>query len=957
MKQLTLILCLTLLAVHSISAQVGTIAGTVLEAESGFEVIGGNVLVVGSEGLGTVTDLDGSYQLDLEPGIYTIEFSYIGFASQQITDIEIKAGELTSLDIQLGEDVAQLEEVVVTAKAYKNTETALMTIQKKAPVVLDGISSAQISKSGDNDVASAVRRVTGVTVEGGKYVYVRGLGDRYSKTSMNGAEIPGLDPNRNTVQMDIFPTNLIDNIVVYKTFSPDLPADFTGGYVDIATKDFPEQFTFSASGSLGYNTLATFNSDNYITYSGGSTDFLGFDDGTRAVPEVVAANDDIPTYTQGANDAELGRELTDLTRAFSNNWDVINDSPFLNHRLALSIGNQIEVGGKPLGIIAAGSYSRNFSAYSNGIDAIYKLTENAAQATALNTEVFLNEQRGQDEVLWGAMLAASMKLAPTQKIGLTIMRNQSATTSLSVYEGVKFQDDPEDIYFTNTWRFLERSLSTFQLRGKHVFTSANNFEVNWFASYSLSTQDQPDLRYFTQRLRPSGNYQIKPSSDRVPNRFFRDMDQSSFDGKVNAILPFTQWSGLSSQFKVGGGYVTRFRTFLEDRYIFQNQLFSVPNGDIFNYFQPENLLTVEEGGYANNGQGVYLVDNYDPINNYEAQQNVAAAYAMFELPLSAKIRAIFGARMETTIIRFKTFDTNATLFNFPLLDGIQNLIDEVDILPGVNLNYEMTEAMKLRLAYSRTLARPTFRELAPITTFDADNGVNIVGNPNLQRTLIDNIDLRWENFFANGEMISFSAFYKNFTNPIERTFNTEAQNIELTWDNVENAFLYGAEIEVRKNFGFITEPLKALSVVANFSYIISRTDIEASEFELIQAGDPDAEPFRQMFGQAPYVANALLSYKAPEKGTQANLSFNVVGPRISLVTKGATPEYFQQPIPFLNFNISQPFGSGWTARLSANNLLNAKYTETVTFKDNVDTVREYGLGINFSLGLSYRFTK
>lgn len=956
MKKISLLLFILATALQ-VQAQKGTVAGKVLEAESGFEVIGGNVLVVGQEGVGTVTDLDGTYQLDLDPGVYTLEFSYIGFASQQITDIEVKAGALTSLDVQLGEDVAQLEEVVVTAKAFKNTETALLTIQKKAPVVLDGISSAQISKSGDNDVASAVRRVTGVTVEGGKYVYVRGLGDRYSKTSMNGAEIPGLDPNRNTVQMDIFPTNLIDNIVVYKTFSPDLPADFAGGYVDIATKDFPEQFTFSASGSLGYNTLATFNSDNYITYTGGATDFLGFDDGTRAVPQSVLDADDIPSYTQGNTDPKLAQDLEDLTSAFANNWDVISDSPFLNHRLSLSLGNQVELGGKPLGFIAAGSYSRNFSAYQNGVDAIYKLTESAATANALNTEVFLNEQKGRDEVLWGAMLAASLKLAPTQKVGFTIMRNQSATTSLSVYEGVKFQDDPEDIYFTNTWRFLERSLSTFQLRGKHIFAEANNFEINWLASYSLSTQDQPDLRYFTQRLRPAGFYQIKPSSDRVPNRFYRDMDQSSFDGKVNVIVPFSQWAGLSSQLKVGGGYVARNRTFLEDRYIFQNQVFSVPNGDVFGYFEPENLIQANESGYANDGLGVYLVDNFDPKNNYEAQQNVAAAYAMLELPLTSQLRAIFGARMETTIIRFRTFDTQNTLINFPLLDGEQNLIDVVDILPGINLNYEISDAMKLRLAYSRTLARPTFRELAPITTFDADNGVNTVGNPDLQRTLIDNIDLRWENFFANGEMISLSAFYKNFTNPIERTFNTEAQNIELTWDNVENAFLYGAEIEVRKNFGFITEALEAVSLVANFSYIVSRTDIEQGEYELILAGDPDAEPFRQMFGQAPYVANALLSFNAPSGKTQANLSYNVVGPRISLVTKGATPEYFQQPIPFLNFNISQDLGEDWTVKLSANNLLNAKYSETVSFKDTEEIVREYGLGINFSLGLSYKFTK
>ena len=242
----------------TLSAQdTGTVAGKVIEAESGFEVIGGNVSIIGTD-RGTVTDLDGTYQLEVAAGTYTIEISYIGFATQQISDVIVTAGTVTPLDVQLGESAVELEGVEVVAKAFKNTEAAVLAIQKTAPVVLDGISSAQISKSGDNDVAGAVKRVTGVTVEGGKYVYVRGLGDRYSKTTLNGAEIPGLDPNRNTVQMDLFPTNLVDNILVYKTFSPNLPGDFTGGYVDIATKDFPEQFTFSASASVGYNPQANF---------------------------------------------------------------------------------------------------------------------------------------------------------------------------------------------------------------------------------------------------------------------------------------------------------------------------------------------------------------------------------------------------------------------------------------------------------------------------------------------------------------------------------------------------------------------------------------------------------------------------------------------------------------------------------------------------------------------------
>ncbi|MCB0644670.1 MAG: carboxypeptidase-like regulatory domain-containing protein, partial [Phaeodactylibacter sp.] len=389
-----------------LSAQTGKVAGKVIEAESGFEVIGGNVLVVGQDGVGTVTDLDGTYLLELEAGTYTIEYSYIGFAAQQITDVEVKAGELTSVDVQLGEEAIELDlGVTVKAKAYRNTEAALLTIQKKAPGVLDGISSAQITKSGDSDVASAVRRVTGVTVEGGKYVYIRGLGDRYSKTTLNSAEIPGLDPNRNTVQMDLFPTNLIDNIVVYKTFTPNLPGDFSGGYVDIATKDFPEQFTLKASVSLGYNPISNFNADNYLTSPSGAQDALGFDDGTRAAPELATNTEPIPEFAQGLNNAANAQSIADITRSFPNTWSQNFASAFLDYGASFSIGNQMEVFGKPLGLIFALSYSRDFSANEEAEYGIYELLGTTSQASGLTPQLVQDEKQGTASTLWGAMLS------------------------------------------------------------------------------------------------------------------------------------------------------------------------------------------------------------------------------------------------------------------------------------------------------------------------------------------------------------------------------------------------------------------------------------------------------------------------------------------------------------------------------------------------------------------------
>lgn len=958
MKKITFLLIALCGMFTSLMAQSGIISGKITEADSGFEVIGGTVVIQGTD-KGTVTDIDGTYQLDVEAGTYTVEVSYVGFATQEITDVIVTASTTTSLDVQLGESAIELEGVEIVAKAFKNTEAAVLAIQKTAPVVLDGISSAQISKSGDNDVAAAVKRVTGVTVEGGKYVYVRGLGDRYSKTTLNGAAIPGLDPNRNTVQMDLFPTNLVDNILVYKTFAPNLPGDFTGGYVDIATKDFPEQFTLNASASVGYNPQANLNK-NFLTYNGGSRDVLGFDDGSRAIPSTIAeGRESIPNYSEGLNDASKARALRDATEAFNNNWSMYQEGQPVNSSFSLSAGNQKTLFGKPLGFIAAMTYQRSFRSYDNGAYGIYELTGNVANTSRLNTQLLLDDNKSEEETLWGAMFSTSYKMTPNNKVNLTLMHNQSATSTARFLEGTKFRDDADDIFQTRTWQFLERGLSTAQLSGKHSF-GERNAKLSWISSYAMSSQDEPDLRYFTNRINGiTGNAFIKPSSDNVPTRFYRNMQQNNWDNKVDFTLPFDQWSGMSAEFKVGAGYLMKARTFREDRFNFNNNELSIADGDIFAYFHPDNILMhnpEDVAGYDNGGNGIYVADNYDPKNNYNAAQSVASAYAMVQLPLTDKLSAVAGVRAEQTAIQLETFDTDITLDRYPTLDGEQNILNNLDILPSLNLNYELGERSKLRFGYNKTIARPSFRELAPFASFAVDGGFVFVGNPDLQRTTIDNVDLRWEMYPQSGEIISVSTFYKQFTNPIERTFNPEAQNTELTLRNVDAATLIGAEVEVRKNLGVIADKLAHFDLGANFTYVYSRTAIDAEELALIRANDSDANGFREMYGQSPYVINALLGYKN-DKGTKANLSFNIVGSRISTVTRGATPNYYQKARPSLNFNIAQRITDHLSARFSANNLLDADYQEIATYKGVEYPIASYQMGRTFSLGINYKLSK
>lgn len=953
-----LTLLLSLLPFLCWAQSTGSIKGTVIDADTKDPVMFGNVVIEGST-QGVSTDMDGNYILEgLEPGTYTLRFSYLGLKDKLIEDINVKAGQSTVVDVKMGEDPVVLDlDAVVTGERITNSETAVLSLKKESTAVLDGVSAKEISKSGDNDAAAAVRRISGVTVEGGKYVYVRGLGDRYSRTTLNGADIPGLDPNKNTVQMDLFPTNLLDNILVYKTFTPNLPGDFTGGYIDVVTKNFPSGLTINASGSMSYNTKATFN-PNFLTQHRGSLDWLGFDDGARAIPSIIRNADQIPALQNNSSsnfDVDAANQLVDMTRAFPNTWEQQREAVPFNHSLSFSFGNKYKFDNMTeLGVIAALSYNRTFSFYDKGTYGIYQLSGLYNNVDNLTPLLQLKDSRGADDVLWGAMVNVAYKIKAAHTFNFMVMHNQSSTTSARYLEGSK-DDDLDEIFQTQSSRFLQRGLTTFQLGGKHSFLKLNNLDIKWKSSFARSTQSDPDLRYFTNRYDPEFNvYQIKPSSDRVPSRFYRDMEQANWSNKIDLSLPLIHWgSNVKDKIKLSAGFaqLSKERSFVENRYAFENQ---TPNftGNVSAYFEPNNLLQMDENRFLNNGSGVYIENALDSANIYDASQSLYAGYAMVEFPIVQGLTLITGARMEYTSIRLKTLSSKV-LELFPELDGQQNILDNLDVLPSVNLNWTPNKKMKIRTAYSRTLARPSFRELAPFTSFDVEGGYAFVGNPDLKRTLADNVDLRWEFYPSSRELISVSAFYKNFTNPIERTFNPKATNPELTYRNVDQAFLVGMELELRKSLEFITPALKDLQVGINFSYIYSQTTIDKQELFAIRAEWPEAPATREMYGQSPYSVNALLSYKNDSLGLQANIVFNMSGPRIAFISTGATPNTYLQPRPLLSVNISKRLVKNFSVKVSASNLLMAPYRESITFKEQTYDVTSFQPGINFSLGIKY----
>jgi outer membrane receptor for ferrienterochelin and colicin len=938
MKRILLsLLTLAITAIGSF-AQTGTIRGKITGGDTGEELIGANVMIIGTY-TGGAADIDGNYNItNLEPGSYQLVAQYISYQPDTFT-VVVKAKEVTVKNIALQSAAIMVEAFTVEAKAIRSSENYMLTLQKKSATVMNGISSQQISKGGDSDAAGAVKRVSGVSVEGGKYVYVRGLSDRYVKTTLNGAEIPGLDPDRNAVQLDLFPTNLIDNLTVMKSFSPDLPASFTAGLVNIETKDFPERYTFQFSASLGFNENATFN-DKFVTSAKSKTDFLGFDNGDRAVPSEVK-NSFVPHLipTPTADNSKLTR----LGKSFNKDVEVLREAPTVNQSYSLSVGNQKTFLGKPVGLNLGLTYSKNYEFYDNGKRGRYTLTGQGAET--LNNELDFNDTRGEENVVLGLLVNTSIKLTPNHKIALTLLRNQNGISYARILEGSTPSDEAGITAVRNTIGYTERAINSGQFKGEHYMENLHKLKVTWLTSYTQSSQNEPDLRFnnMDYKIDPKTNdtiFSIQPSRYAPPNRFYREMVESNLDAKVNVELPFATKSGEDIKTKFGLSNVRKQREFTEERYEFRSQETLPFMGSFADYFKDENF-DIDPGA----GDGyLYVTDASELRNQYDGFENVLASFAMVDFHLNTRLRIITGARIEITQIESES--KNPTIG--------KGSLDNSDLLPALNLTYALTDKTNLRMGYSKTLARPSFREIAPFSSFSFSGGEVRVGNPKLKRTLIDNLDLRWDRFGKLGEIFSVGGFYKKFKNPIELVIVPQAQNVEITWQNVDEAIAYGAELEFKKNLGFISPRLKKLNSGGNLTVVQTQVSINDGELQAIrEGGNPEADDKREMFGQSPYIVNAFLGYVNDSLGLQANLNFNVAGKKLALVTRGATPNVFEQPRPLLDFNVSKTLSKHWSIKVAASNLLNPETKRTYDYKSTEYVFQQYQIGRTYSLGISY----
>lgn len=948
-------------------SQNGTIRGTVIDDETGETIIGANVAILNPL-QGTSTDLDGKFSISIAPGSYKIQVSFISYQNIIVDEVIVKSGEVSSIGtIRLSTGSLELDEVVVTATATRRSEAALNTMKKKSATMMDGISAQKMALTGDGTAVEAAKRVTGVSIEGGKYIYVRGLGDRYSKVMLNQMNIPGLDPDRNSLQMDIFPTNLIDNIIVSKNFTADLPADFTGGLVNVETKAFPEEKIVAVSTSISYNPSMHFNKE-YLTYKGGGTDWLGYDDGTREIP-IAARNEKIPSIY-----VDPDQEVNNFIQSFDPNLDAYEETSFMDYSLGITLGNQIDLNKKKenkkrnpkLGYIVSLSYKNQQRYYDKVTYSEYQRQLDPAQNELVYSD--LQEGRlGSRSNLVGVLTGLAYK-TKYSKYRFTVMSLQSGESRAGEF----FLDQNPDAVgrsgyngFSDNIDYNERRLTNFLLDGTHVIKNSG-WEIDWRVSPTISIANDPDVRKTAFTYANDTSFQAGNAGN--PTRIWRELNETTIAGRLD-ITKKHKLLGEDAKLKFGF-----MNTYKERDYEILELAIQFTTGQNWLTYNPNEVLD-PKNIFPNRPNGSYFVSSVvDPNPNaYQANSNNIAAYLSEEFNISASLKTIVGVRMESFEMRHTGRDIAGAQSG-----GIQGnvleddvVLESTDFFPSLNFIYSIAEEQNLRLGYSRTIARPSFKELSFAQIIDPITNRTFNGalfeypgdwDGNLKATYINNIDLRWEMFMEQGQIYSVSAFYKQFENPIELVriplVNT---GFEYQPRNVGQGQVIGLEFEATKSLEFLSQKLKDLSISGNLTVVQSKIKMTDAENRARESNKRVGETItneRAMAGQAPYVINFGVTYNNIEKGIRAGMFYNVKGPTLLIVGTGFVPDIYQEPFHNLTLGFSKKLGKEQKTSLDFNidNILgdvNESYFDSYKAKNQIYS--QLSPGTSFTIGISHSF--
>jgi len=946
--------------------KLGKISGQIINKENSQALLGASIAVQGTA-LGAIADLDGNFRINKIPvGTYSLMATSVGFAPVIISEIAVTEGAVTTVNFIMEPKVMEMEGVKVEATASKNTQAILLHQRRNASAVTDGISSQEISRAGSSDAAEAMTKVTGASVVDGKFVFVRGLGDRYSNTQLNGSSLASPDPDKQAVALDMFPSGLLDNIIIEKSFTPDKPGDFTGGSVNLNTKDYPESKSLVFSTSTGTNSV-TRAGEELLVQDRSSKDWLGFDSGRRDIPQIVLDHPDDMLGQKGtsfeisetglADSAYLVDYYENASKAFNAEMTGKNREIPLNQSHSLSYGNQHSIFGNPLGMIASLSYSRKYGSY----DGFFGSFERTANTSLLQTKYAYDNISGKEEILWGGLINLKYGFHPSHKIGWNLVYTRNGESEARNMQGEWPEFIEEGAYARNyVLSYTERKVTANQFSGSHALFD-NKVRADWQIAIDRTSQENPDVRYFTDQVsyseevdsitgRPiDTTYQIVTSRFSKPKRLWRDIEVDKNEYLANISIPLSS----RSKFKHGFAIQNTHRDVWERRFEYvDNAHYTSFDGDIQGYIEDIGLDTVttrDVGGvtryryrYSN-----ILKEYSEPRNSYTGDKEVFATYGMLDVPLIWNLSFVGGVRYEET--EMHTFGSNGILLG--------KGISEQDLLPSVNFIYRVGDRMNVRASYSRTLARPSLLEISASHIETFNDGDIYSGNPDLQMSKARNYDLRWEWFVNPGEIIAVSLFYKKIYDPIEEVI-LHPVHFEIQPQNAADAELRGFELEYRRRLGFINNTLRNFRLGGNYTYVKSEIKLTDAELVPVRTFDPDFPDTRPLWGQSPFMVNLDFGFDSYATGTSLSLFYNVIGRRLKYNSQGATPDVYEESRSILDFTLSQKILLGSTFKFAVKNILNED--EKLVYDDlNGAIEQEYihdqhKLGVTYTFGVSYQ---
>lgn len=908
----------------AVFAQTGKISGKVSDKKTGETLIGVTVKIKGTT-KGSSTDVEGRYIISaLAPGKYTLEASYVGYSTKNITDVEVKGGNSAVVDLVMEEGGGQkLNEVVITATVKQESVNTLYNRQRTSVSISDGISADQIRRSPDRNTSEVLKRVSGTSIQDNKFIIVRGLSDRYNATLLNNAILPSSEPDRKAFSFDIIPSNMVDNIVINKTASPDLPGDFSGGVVQVLTKDIPTENYIFLSAGTGYNSQSTFK-DFQLGKKDGVENF-GFVGKDRNIPEGIVSTAKYQVMSD--------YEKIASGKLFPNSFGINNSkaAPAQAYQLSTGLRKTLKNNAN-IGAILSLNY-RNSESLTKSERFEYNQDK---------TEYDFNDDTYKFSSSVGG-LANIAYIKGNNKIAFKNLYNISLDNSYTYREGSLVIDKIKRKGYS--YDLVSKSLLNSQLEGEHKL-SWKELKLNWNLGYSYSDRLQPDLKAvnYDQKEGEADYLAVVPNgtaSRTDASRFFSELFEDSYNGGLNLTLPFsflkeksTFKAGVLKQYKERDfsarkfGYIRSFSTGS-----FNQNLLKLPVNEIFS---ADNL----------NNNGFVLDEGTEATDRYDATSDLNAGYLMLDARFGKKLRASFGVRVEDSYQRINTADNSGNKLK------VENQF--TDILPSLNATYNLSDKMNLRLSVSNTVTRPELRELSNFGFFDYISKRVLIGNPDLKRSQNTNLDIKYEVFPGAGQIISVSGYYKYFKNPIEQIVSSGSVK-NVTFQNANSATTYGVELEVRKALGFIKEGsfLQNMTAYTNAALIFSTVNLNSLISEITN---------RALQGQSPYLINAGLLYNDPKTNLSFNLLYNRIGERISEVGYQGYNDIYEKGRNMVDFQISKKLlNTRGELRLNLSDILNEKIlfyqnndnNKTYQKEDNIMNTARVGSGA--SLTFTYNF--